>query len=218
MFRLVFTQTCMWRSALLCIVDIYWPPLRAIVSNNTFKYFFQNITETKPHSDIQNTVAEPGIANGKKEEISKGSRGMLPQTILKVKTKTCAIWGILAVNLKKSSTLKFMTNIQFCILNLHENSQVHHLNFIEKNSMLADFFPTENIFLSNFRFSFPRESLFLWRIPGSVLLNTGQKEDTVKMIQCIPAVPRRFISSFSSWTSWSTFILSRSVDIRHRSH
>ena len=36
-----------------------------------------------------------------------------PGKILKVETKICAIWGILEANLKKSSTLKFMTNISF---------------------------------------------------------------------------------------------------------
>ena len=52
----------------------------------------------------------------KKRIFLGGPRGMPPpppRKILKVKTKICAIWGILEANLKKSSTLMFMMNISF---------------------------------------------------------------------------------------------------------
>ena len=48
--------------------------------------------------------SEPGTAKEKKRKYLRGSRGMLPRKILKVKTKICAVWGILEANLKKSST------------------------------------------------------------------------------------------------------------------
>ena len=88
---------------------------------------------------------------------------MLPRKILEVETKIYAIWGILEANLKKFSTLKIHNECQFCTFNLH--SQIHHFNFHRKKH--AFFFPMENIFFRNFRFSFPWESLFLWQIPGS---------------------------------------------------
>ena len=56
----------------------------------------------------------------------------------------CAIWGILEANLKKSSTLRFMTNISFV-----PSKCIHRpitLIFIEKN-MLVDFFHGKYIFL-----------------------------------------------------------------------
>ena len=59
----------------------------------------------------------------KKRKFPGGSGGMLPQKVLKVVTKICAIWGILESNWMKSSTLMFMMNINFvpsiCIHNLY---------------------------------------------------------------------------------------------------
>ena len=112
-----------------------------------------------------NRYAEPGIAKGKKkEEISWGVWGHAPQKILKVETKICVLWGILGANLKISSTLKFTMNISFVPSICIYRSII--LIFIEKG-MLIDFFPTENVFFRDFQLSFPRESSFLWRIPGS---------------------------------------------------
>ena len=73
-----------------------------------------------------------------------------PREILKVETKTCAIWGILETNLKKSSTLKFMMNINFVPSICIHRSII--LIFIEKKSVLVDFFPRKRIF--------PRCSIF----------------------------------------------------------
>ena len=125
--------------------------------------------------------AEPEIANEKKEEISRGVWGHnppLPPKILKVETKICAIWGILWANLKKCSTLKFMTNISFVPAVCFQRSIT--LIFIEKKVCFLIFFSTEKIFFCDFRLSFPREPLFPQRIPGSekVKLNTASKLHT----------------------------------------
>ena len=42
--------------------------------------------------------------------------------------------------------------------------------------MLVDFFPTDNIFFRDFLFSFPQESSFPWRIPGSDKLNLKKSQ------------------------------------------
>ena len=68
----------------------------------------------------------------KKEEISRGSGGMLPRKILKVETKICAIWGILEANLKKSSTLMFMMNISVVTSICNHRSTIFIFN--KKNS------------------------------------------------------------------------------------
>ena len=112
----------------------------------------------------------------KKEEISRKSGGISPQPpsppprkILKVKTKICAIWGILEPNLKKSSTLKFMTNISFVPLICITRS-------------IISIFRGEKVYLSIFshrKYAFPRLLIFisprilvsvrnsrLWRCPS----------------------------------------------------
>ena len=57
------------------------------------------------------------------------------------------------------------------------------LIFIEKKSML-DYFPTENIFPRDFRFSLPREFSFPQRIPGSGYSIQGQST----LWCCLPIV------------------------------
>ena len=114
--------------------------------------------------------SEPWTANQKKKKKRKfqGDQGHPhPRKLLKVETNICKIWGILEANLKKCSTLKFMTNISFlpsvCI-----HRSIHHLhfqNFIDKK-YVCRFFPMENIFFCDFQFSFPRESSFLQPVPG----------------------------------------------------
>ena len=94
----------------------------------------------------------------------EGSEGMLPWNILKVETKICAIGGILGANLKKSGTLKFIMNISFLPSVCIYRSII--LTFAEK-SMFVDCSPTESILFQDFRCSFPRESSFPRRIPGS---------------------------------------------------
>ena len=103
----------------------------------------------------------------KKRKFLGGSRGLLPRKILKVKTKICAIWGILEADLKKCSTLKFTMNISFVPSVCIHRSII--LIFIEKKYTCRFFPPMENIFFRDFPFSFPQESLFLWRIPGSAI-------------------------------------------------
>ena len=71
-----------------------------------------------------------------------------------VKTKTCAIWGILETNLKKCSTLKFMMNITI----LH--SQIHHLNFHRKKVCLLISFPRKRFFSAVFDFHFRENPRF----------------------------------------------------------
>ena len=71
--------------------------------------------------------------------VGVGVRDMLPWKILKVKTKICAIWGILEANLKKFSILKFMMNISFLPLICIQRSIT--LISMGKKSMLVDFFP-----------------------------------------------------------------------------
>ena len=97
----------------------------------------------------------------KKEEIPT------PQKILKVETKICAIWSILEANLKKSSTLKYMTSISFVLSICIHRSII--LIFIEKKyaCWFVDFSPTQNMFFHNVWFSFPWKSSFPWQIPGS---------------------------------------------------
>ena len=92
------------------------------------------------------SVTEPGIANAKKK---KKKRKFLrvsrdPLKMLKVETKTCAIWGILESNLKKSNTLKFMTNISFVPSVCIHRSII--LIFIEKEVCLSIFFHGKYIF------------------------------------------------------------------------
>ena len=76
---------------------------------------------------------------------------MLHWKILKVETKICAIWGILEANLKKSSTLKFITNISFLPSICIHRSII--LIFIEKMYACRSF-PTENICFAIFDFHF----------------------------------------------------------------
>ena len=124
---------------------------------------------------------EPGIANEKKEEISKGSRGMptppspLPRKILKVETKICAIWGILETNLKKCSTLKFMTNISFVPSICIHRSII--LIFIEKKYACIVFhrqyiFPWFSIFISA-RILVSAMNATLWQRITVLLPNQG---------------------------------------------
>ena len=69
-----------------------------------------------------------------------------PRKILKVETNLiCAIWGILEANLRKSSTLKFMTNNSFVPSICIHRSII--LIFIQKTSILVDFFPRKILFL-----------------------------------------------------------------------
>ena len=81
------------------------------------------------------------------------SGGMLPLKILKVETKICAIWGILEVNLKKSSTLKLKMNISFVLIFIDLKKKSMLVSFVlifidltKKKSMLLDFFPWKIIF------------------------------------------------------------------------
>ena len=76
----------------------------------------------------------------KGEEISKGGLGActpFPLKIVKVKTKICAIWGILEANLKKFSTPKFMMIFSF-VSSIWIHRSIILLIFIEK-SMLGFF-------------------------------------------------------------------------------
>ena len=75
-----------------------------------------------------------------------------------------AIWGSLEANLKKSTTLKFMTNISFLPLIYIHRSIV--LIFIEKKYACQCFFHRK-IFFCDFQFSLPQESPFPRQIPGS---------------------------------------------------
>ena len=72
---------------------------------------------------------------------------MLPRKILKVETKICAVRGILEAILKKSSTLKFITNISFLTSICIHRSII--LIFIGKKVCLSIFFQRK-IFLSIF--------------------------------------------------------------------
>ena len=76
---------------------------------------------------------------------------MLPCKILKVKTKIRAIWGILGVNLKKSSTLKFIMNISFLPSICIHRSII--LIFIEKKYACR--------FFSHGKYFVPRFSIFI---------------------------------------------------------
>ena len=73
-------------------------------------------------------------------------------------------WGILEANLKKCSTLKFMTNISFVSSICIHRSIV--LIFIKKK-YACRFFSQKIYFFRDFRFSSLWESSFLRRIPGS---------------------------------------------------
>ena len=92
---------------------------------------------------------EAGIAHEKKEEILYGARGHAPWEI-------CVIWGILEANLSNPDT-KIHDECFVPSICIHRSII---LIFIEK-SMLVYFVPTEDIFSSDFRFSFPWESSFL---------------------------------------------------------
>ena len=89
----------------------------------------------------------------KKRKFLAGSGGMppststhpSPQTTLNVKTKICAIRGILKANLKKHSTLKFMMNISFVHSICIHRSII--LIFLEKKVCLSIFFHGKDIFL-----------------------------------------------------------------------
>ena len=104
-------------------------------------------------------VSEPGTANEKKiwkflggPEACTPPPPPPPWKILKVKTKICAIWGILEVNLKKCSTLKFRT-----IISLLPSICIHRiivLIFIEKNMLVDFFFPQKKYFSPIFDFRF----------------------------------------------------------------
>ena len=96
----------------------------------------------------------------KKRKYLGVSWGMLPQKILKVETKICAVWGILEANLKKSSTLKFILNISFLTSICIHRSII--LIFIGKKVCLLIFFQWKIFFFHDFRFSFLRESSFPW--------------------------------------------------------
>ena len=138
-------------------------------------------------------VAEPRIANDKTEEISRGEgwRGVracppLPTPSPEVETKICAIWGILEANLKKCSTLKFMTNISFVPSICIHRSII--LIFIEK-SMLVDFFPRKKYFSAIFDFHFrenPRfpdefPALLLWHHLEHDLLNWSSPKNPISI-------------------------------------
>ena len=78
---------------------------------------------------------------------------MLPRKSLKVETKIFAVWGIfLEVNLKKSSTLKFIMNINFLTSICIHRSII--LIFIGRKKYAYRFF-------SNRKFFFPRFSIFI---------------------------------------------------------
>ena len=61
---------------------------------------------------------------------------------------------------------KIHDKYQCCTFNLH--SQIHHLNFHRKKSMLVNFFFHGNIFFRDFQFLFPQESSFPQWIPSPV--------------------------------------------------
>ena len=93
----------------------------------------------------------------KKEEISRGVLGHAnplapynPRKNLKVKTKFCAICGILDANLKKCSTLKFMMNISFVLSICFHRSII--LIFIEKSMLVDSFSHTKKYFSVIFDF------------------------------------------------------------------
>ena len=94
-----------------------------------------------------------------------------PRNFWKSRLKICATWGILEVNLKKYSTLKFIMNISFVPSMCIHRSII--LIFIQKKYPCRFFYPRK-IFFRDFRFSFPQKSLFLRRIPGSVLWASGR--------------------------------------------
>ena len=110
---------------------------------------------------------------------------MPPQKILKVETKICAIGSILEVNLKKSSTLKFMTNISFCTFSLH--SQIHHLNFHRKNYACRFFFPQKIFFPMIFDFHFRENPRFCDKFQA---LNTV----CIKMCNVLPCSSLQYSS------------------------
>ena len=96
------------------------------------------------------------VGGGGGEGKGGGSRACsLPPNwkILKVETNlTCAVRGILEVNLKKSSTLKFMMNISFVPSIFIHRSII--LIFMEEKYSCWFFPPTKNIFS-------PRFSIFI---------------------------------------------------------
>ena len=83
---------------------------------------------------------------------------MLPRKILKVETKICAVWGILAANLKKSSTLKFIMNISFLTSICIRRSII--LIFIWEKVCLSIFFQLKKIFSTIFDFHFRENPRF----------------------------------------------------------
>ena len=107
-----------------------------------------------------------------------------PRKILKVETKICAIWGTLGANLKKSITPKCIMYISFVLSICIHRSVI--LIFIEKKYACQGFFSMVNIFFRNFWFSFPRESSFPRRIPGSDLYTMTLHKSTVSTEHSFP--------------------------------
>ena len=105
----------------------------------------------------------------KKRNYLGGSGGMLPRKILKVKTKICAVWGILEANLKKSSTLKFIMNVSFLTsICIHRSIT---LIFIGKKVCISLFFQQKFFF-------FPRFSIFI----SARILVSATKLANIKII------------------------------------
>ena len=123
-------------------------------------------------------MTEPGIANEKrKRNYFYGRSGGMPPPppstpqIVKVKTKTCAIWGILQANLKKCSTLKFMMNISFVPSICIHRSII--LIFIEKTKVCLSIFFPRQIFPGIFSFHFHENPQFWNFFPGfSIFIST----------------------------------------------
>ena len=120
-------------------------------------------------SHCAHLTTEPGIANEKKEDISRGGASSplhttppplpTPWKILKVETNLiCVLWGILEANLKKSSTLKFMMNISF-VPSICIHRSIILIFKVEKECLLI-FFSTENIFSVIFDFQFRKNPCF----------------------------------------------------------
>ena len=110
----------------------------APISSNHFRILFWKITlfcKFELSFTWTQNVAEPAIANENKGGHFQGGPGQ---------TKICAIWGILEANLKKCSTLKFMTNISFVPSICFHRSII--LIFIERKVCLSIFFPGKYIF------------------------------------------------------------------------
>ena len=130
-----------------------------------FLYLHLFSTERCSRNPIIITNQSLELVMKKRRKFLPGS-GVMPPPPPPPETKICAIWGILEANLKKSSTLKSITNISFVPSICIHRSII--LFFAEQKKVcLLIFFPWNIFFPAIFLFSFPWESSFLQQIPGS---------------------------------------------------